>query len=317
MYALALNLTVAPRTFTEQWKQGTIPVPLPLVVGHEGSGVVEKVGADIKHVTVGDHVLLTYNACLQCTACLRGNPAYCVHAGALCFGGSRLDGSMTMAMDGADIHSAFFGQSSFACRSVVRGVCAVKVDKDLPLHLLCPLGCGIQTGVGTILNVLKPSVGSSIAIFGAGSVGLAGIMAAARFTPAAQIIAVDIVNRKLALAKEFGATHIINSKDGGNVVEKIMAVTKGQGADFAFDATGNLQVIQDMIAVAAKNGTVATVGSAPFGKFIQIEPAAWIQRGVNYTGACQGSSLPQLVRLLVPCEATIYADHASSLYLLW
>jgi len=176
----------------------------------------------------------------------------------------------------------------------VRGVCAVKVEKSLPLDILCPLGCGLQTGAGTVLNVLQPFPGASLAVFGVGSVGIAGIMAAARFTPCTTIIAIDVVDAKLDLAKELGATHVINSKKEPDIVARIKELTKGQGLNFAFDASGNLKAIQDMIAAMANRGKCATVGGAPHGEQVQIEAASWIVRGVIYLGACQGSCIPQL-----------------------
>ena len=256
--------------------------------------MVERVGSDVKHVAPGDHVLLTFNACYECTQCVRGQPSYCRHAYKLSFGGCRLDNSKPMSMDGTDISSAYFGQSSFARRSIVRGVCAIKVDKDLPLDILCTLGCGFQTGAGTVLNVLKPRIGASVCVFGVGSVGLAGIMAAANFTPATKIIAVDVVDERLEMAKSLGATHTINSK-GKDVVELINAITGDEGIDCGMDATGLIPVIESMIALAARNGTVATVGGASKGKFVQIEAASWLGRNVSYVGSCQGSALPQMV----------------------
>ena len=285
------------KAYSDFVSQGHKGPGLPAILGHEGSGIVEKVGSDVKHVAVGDHVLLTYNACLECKPCRRGNPSYCKHAEAACFGGSRLDGTKTFSMDGKDINSPYFGQSSFAKRSVVRGFCAVKVDKRLPLEILCCIGCGIQTGAGTVLNVLKPGIGSSIAIFGVGGVGLAAIMAARNFTPASKIIAVDIVDSRLELAKELGATHTLNSKDG-DIVELLHSLTDGDGVDRAVDCTGKIPVIQAMIAATANNGIAATVGGAPHGSFAQIEPASWIVRNVSYVGSCQGSSVPEIVSLL-------------------
>ncbi|OAP55976.1 hypothetical protein AYL99_10128 [Fonsecaea erecta] len=270
---------------------------LPAILGHEGSGVVEEVGTEVKHVAVGDHVVLSFNYCGNCTTCRRNNPAYCLNGRHLCFGGSRLDGSKTFSLNGIDINSSYFGQSSFAARSIVRGVCAVKVSPSVPLDILCCLGCGIQTGAGTVLNVLKPGVGASVAVFGVGSVGLAAIMAAAKFTPATKVIAIDIVDSRLQLAAELGATHTINSS-GKDVVAMIKDVTNGEGVDCALDATGNIAVIESMIAAAANNGTVATVGGAPRGKFVNIEAAMWIARNVSYVGSCEGSSFPQTVRSL-------------------
>ena len=240
-------------------------------------------------------MLLTYNACTRCTPCVRGNPAYCRYGAELSFGGSRLDGSRTFAtVDGVEINSAYFGQSSFARRSVVRGVCAVKVEESLPLDILCCLGCGVQTGAGTVLNVLKPRIGAAVVVYGIGSVGLAAVMAAAKFTPATKIVAVDIVDSRLDVAKELGATHAVNSK-GQDVVAVVKSLTDGEGADSALDTTGNIAVIESMIAAAANNATVATVGGGPAGQFVRVEPASWIGRGISYVGSCQGSSVPQIV----------------------
>ncbi|KAJ9628356.1 hypothetical protein H2204_009331 [Knufia peltigerae] len=265
---------------------------LPAILGHEGSGVVEQVGSDVKHVEVGDHVLLTYNACLDCTSCRRGNYSYCKHAQQLSFGGSRLDGTRTFSCNGEDISSPYFGQSSFAKRSIVGGFCAVKVDKSLPLEILCCIGCGIQTGAGTVLNVLKPQLGSSIAVFGVGGVGLAAIMAAKNFTPATKIIAIDVQDSRLEMAKELGATHVLNSK-GRDIVELIHSVTDGDGVDYALDATGNVAVVQAMIDSTANSGIAATVGGVPAGQHVKIEPGSWLARNVSYIGSCQGSSVPQ------------------------
>ncbi|KAH8806078.1 alcohol dehydrogenase [Xylogone sp. PMI_703] len=271
---------------------GRIPVPTPVIVGHEGSGVVEKVGSEVKDLAEGDHVLLSFPACMKCKPCLRGNPSYCVHGVHLSFGGCRLDGSVPFSKDGRDIHS-FFNQSSFAHRSIVNQVCAVKVDKSLPLDILCPLACGIQTGAGTVLNILKPGVGTSVAVYGVGSVGLAGIIAASKLTPATKIIAIDIDDKKLAMAKELGATHAVNSKDQ-DVVKLVKDITDGEGADCAYDTTGIVDVIHNMIEAAAHNAIVATVGSAPLGSKVQIEISDWIARGIHYAGSCQGSSVPRV-----------------------
>lgn len=275
----------------------------PAILGHEGAGVVEQVGTQVSHVAVGDHVVLSIPSCGGCKPCLGGRPAYCRYAGDLCFGGSRLDGSSTFSFadnDGSEggipvsVKSPYFGQSSFASRTVVNGSCAVKVSPTEPLDVLCCLGCGVQTGAGTVLNVLKPGVGASIAVFGVGSVGLAAIMAAANFTPAAKIIAVDIVDSKLQQALKMGATHTVNSNNG-DPVQMIKDITDGDGVDCALDATGIVSVIEAMLEAAANNSTVATVGGPPKGAFVKIEPASWILRGVSYIGSCQGSSVPQTV----------------------
>ena len=270
------------------------------MAGHEGAGIVERSGSQITHVQPGDHVLLSYSFCQKCQPCRRGQPAYCTEVFSLNFGGCREDGSKAFTLeDGQQASSHFFGQSSFAHKTIVRGISVIKVGKDLPLHVLCALGCGIQTGAGTVLNVLQPAIGASIAIFGVGSVGLSGIMAA-NLTPATKIIAIDILDSKLDLARELGATHTINSKTH-DVVSEIQRLTDGFGVDCAFDATGNIKVIENMIACGAPNSKVITVGAPRRGATIEIEPASWLQRGVSYLGVHQGSSNSSKVSNVIAC----------------
>ena len=154
------------------------PVRFPALFGHEGSGVVEKVGARVAKVQPGDHVVLTFRACGQCTACKRGDPTHCPAIFGCNFGGTRADGSATVHHHGVPIFGNFFGQSSFAAYALANEANTVKVPKEAPIELLGPLGCGIQTGAGAVLNTFKPDAGSSIAVFGCGSVGLSAIMAA-------------------------------------------------------------------------------------------------------------------------------------------
>src|SRR5262245_31404181 len=154
------------------------PTPLPAVLGHEGAGVVERVGARVTKVQPGDHVVLSYLSCGTCPNCQRGQMFYCPQLFALNFGGGRLDGSKALRRRDSAISSHFFGQSSFATRAIANQRNAVKVSPDAPLHLLGPLGCGIQTGAGAVMNSLNPRAGSSIAVFGAGAVGTSAIMAA-------------------------------------------------------------------------------------------------------------------------------------------
>lgn len=172
---------------------------------------------------------------------------------------------------------------------------AVVVPSDLPLETLCPLGCGIQTGAGTVLNVLKPQAEQSIVIFGAGAVGCAAVMASA-LTPASKIIVVDIIDSKLSLAKSLGATHIVNSVKSGDVVKELKDLTAGWGVDRAMDTTGNISIIQDtMLNCVAPGGIAATVGTAPPDQVVQIAPAKWVARGVSYVGVHQGASVPRTV----------------------
>jgi len=212
------------------------PVPQPIVLGHEGAGVVEAVGENVTKVQKGDHVVLTFYSCGACRPCHKGHPAYCENFNDYNFADARPgDGSHALRdHDKKPLNDRFFGQSSFAAYAIANACNVVKVRKDAPLELLGPLGCGIQTGAGTVLNALKVGPGASFAAFGAGAVGLSAIMAASA-AGATTIFAVDVVSSRLELALELGATHIVDSSKD-DPVETIRSVI-GKGIDFAMDST--------------------------------------------------------------------------------
>ncbi|KAK1808917.1 hypothetical protein LTR12_016718, partial [Friedmanniomyces endolithicus] len=207
--------------------------PSPLAYGHEGAGVVEEIGGAVKYFAVGDHVILTFNSRGHCTPCLRNQTSYCKHDYNLTLKGRRLDGTKNLFFAGVPLESTYFGQYSFAHRSTVGAFSAVKVDKSLPLDTLCSLACRIQTGAGTILTILNPRLGSLVAVYGVGgAVGLAAIAIAAHCTPAIKIIAVDVDDSRLEMARAFGATHTIKFK-GKYMVELVQEVTDGEGVDYS------------------------------------------------------------------------------------
>ena len=173
-------------------------IALPAVLGHEGAGIVEQVGAGVTDLHAGDHVILGFN-CQRCTSCRLGFPGNCEHTGAYNFSGTRPDGSTSLLENGTAVSSWYFGQSSFATHTNVPAHIAVRVPDHLPLHTLAPLGCGVMTGAGSVINVLRPRPGSTIAVLGAGAVGMAAILAA-RLAGCTTIIAVDIVDGRLELA---------------------------------------------------------------------------------------------------------------------
>lgn len=267
-----------------------LPVSLPAVLGHEGAGVVERVGSAVRDLQVGDHVVLCVASCGRCRNCCRGLPTYCENALPLNFSGRRPDGSATLRQNGAAIGGSFFGQSSFATYALATENNAVRVPRDLPLELLGPLGCGIQTGAGTVINALSVSFGSSIAVFGAGAVGLAAIMAA-RVVGCTTIIAIDMHANRLQLATEVGATHVIDASTMPDVVAAVRAIVGG--VEFAVDTTAVPAVARQSVACLAPLGQCAIVGVYKPGTELTI-PADSLFFGQRIGGAVEGDSIPKL-----------------------
>ncbi|MFF3374676.1 NAD(P)-dependent alcohol dehydrogenase [Streptomyces sp. NPDC002680] len=249
---------------------GGLPFPLPGVLGHEGAGVVEAVGSAVTGIEPGDHVVLSFTSCGDCRNCRDGHPAYCVTWLPLnLLGGRRADGTATISRDGTELGGHFFGQSSFAERALVDQRSLVKVDADVPLESIAPLGCGVQTGVGAVWNVLKPGLGSTVLVLGAGAVGLSAVMAAA-LTPATRIIAVDRVGERLSLARELGATHTINAGES-DLAEAVARITEGQGVDGVVETTGSVAVLRQGVDALAQRGTLVVVGAPPFGTEVALD----------------------------------------------
>ncbi|SHH57633.1 NAD(P)-dependent alcohol dehydrogenase [Streptomyces sp. 3214.6] len=249
---------------------GGLPFPLPGVLGHEGAGVVEAVGSAVTGVAPGDHVVLSFTSCGDCRNCHGGHPAYCATWLPLnLIGGRRADGTGTISRDGEALGGHFFGQSSFAERALVDERSLVKVDPDVPLASIAPLGCGVQTGVGAVWNVLTPTTGSTIVVLGAGAVGLSAVMAAA-LTPATTIIAVDKVAERLTLAKELGATHTVDAGQAA-LGDAIAEITGGQGADGIVETTGSTAVLRQGVDALAARGTLVVVGAPPFGTEVALD----------------------------------------------
>lgn len=216
--------------------------PGPMVYGHEGAGVVERVGSAVTKVAPGDHVVLSFRACGACKACSSGHPAYCAHMRALNSSGARPDGTTAFSdCTGARVGSHYFGQSAFASTTVAAEASVVKVDPFHDLVRLSPLGCGIQTGAGAVLRVFEVQPSESIVIAGAGTVGLAAVMAA-KAAQAKTIIAIDRHDSRLELARKYGATEVFNLP-ADELAAAILGVT-GDGSDYMLDLTGNAQVIR-------------------------------------------------------------------------
>lgn len=230
----------------------------PIVPGHEGSGIIEKVGPGVTNFEPGDHVVLSYPTCGLCDACASGRPWDCSMTIPLEYFGGFIDGFSPFSRNG-EVISNFFGQSSFATHTVTNIRSVTKVDKSLDLRNLGPLGCGVMTGAGTVLNCFKPSPTSTIAVFGAGGVGLSAVMAA-KTCNCSEIIVVDIHQSRLDAALELGATHVLNSKDIQDIPGEIKKLTGGLGVDFMVETTGKTTVADqaiDSLAAGGVGGIVA------------------------------------------------------------
>jgi aryl-alcohol dehydrogenase len=273
-------------------RDGIYPTPLPAVLGHEGAGVVEEVGYAVRSVATGDHVVLGAAYCGYCRRCRSGEMAYCENLFAEDFGGRRRDGSTSLSKDGEVISSHFFGQSAFATYANVVEESVIKVDKDVPLEHLGPLGCGLNTGAGTVLNELQPPAGSSIIVFGTGAVGSAAVMAAG-VAGCTTIIAVDVVDSRLEMTKELGATHTINSKTE-DVAARITEITDGRGIDFAVDTTARGEILRTASEALGVRGTLALVGAAKPGTEVAFEIGNSLVKGWTFKTVVQGSSVPQV-----------------------
>ncbi|MFB4316283.1 NAD(P)-dependent alcohol dehydrogenase [Actinomadura sp. 21ATH] len=260
----------------------------PAVLGHEGAGTVEAVGDRVAGLAPGDPVVLSFTSCGGCRPCLTGSPAYCLSFDALNFSGRRPDGSSAVSLDGTEIDAHFLGQSSFADHVVAPARAVVPVGKDADLALAGPFGCGFQTGAGGVLNVLRPAPGSSIAIFGAGAVGVAAIAAAA-LSGCSTVAAVDLNPERLATARALGATHGVTG--GGGAAEELRSIAP-DGFDFALDTTGRADVLRTAVEALAPLGRCGVIGVGPSEEM----SFDWrsVLNGRTITGIIGGGAVPQV-----------------------
>jgi len=262
--------------------------PYPIVLGHEGAGIIEKAGENVSRLAPGDHVVMSFAHCGQCENCLTGHPTVCSAFNELNFGGHMDDHTCRLHQGDTDIHT-FFGQSSFGTYAIAHERNVVKVDKGVDLALLGPLGCGIQTGAGTVLNRLKPGFGTSIAVYGCGAVGLSAIMAA-RIAGCPRIFAVDVHDSRLELARELGATHALNGKNA-DVVEEIKAASHG-GTHYAVETTGVPPVVRQCLNALRPLGQAAIVGVTPE-MSIDVHNDLMAE-GKSMIGVIEGDSVPRV-----------------------
>ena len=274
-------------------RDGIYPMQMPAVLGHEGAGIVEQVGSAIRTVKPGDHVILSAAYCTYCNHCRSGHVAYCENLTAEDFGGRRTsDGTTSLrTADGEQVSSHFFGQSSFATYANVVESALVPVPQDVPLETLAFLGCGMQTGAGAIINELRPRAGASVAISGTGAVGLAAVMAA-HLSGATTIVAIDLHDVRLELARELGATHTINARSA-DTAEELMRITADAGVNYILDTTAIPQVLTGLAKALSIRGTLALVGAAEPGTEAPFEIGDSLTRGWRFKTIVQGSSVPQ------------------------
>jgi len=278
----------------------TLPADMfPRVFGHEGAGVVTAIGSDVTRVAVGDHVVLSLDACHNCGNCATKGPGYCENTLILNYMGFRMDGSTTYQLDGAPLHGQFLGQSSFSAYALATERNAVKVDPSLDLTRLGPYGCSFMTGAGTVLNILAPRQASpedTLVVYGVGAVGLAALAAArGRF----RTIAVDLQASRLEAAARLGA-QTINPQDVPDLVEAIKEATNGLGSPFAIDTTGKTPVVKQMVQALAIKGTAVVLALGD--PALDLDAVDIMMNGKQIVGAIMGDSdphvtIPELLRL--------------------
>lgn len=275
----------------EALRVGDAEFPMPAVLGHEGAGIIEKVGNAVKDFKVGDQVVMAYNYCGTCPSCRTGHPSSCNTWGALNMGGGRPDGSHSFFKEDGTPVANFFSQSSFATHTITNVNNLIKMDPEEDLRLVGPLGCGLLTGFGTVVNGLKATSGSTIAVFGTGAVGLGALMTA-NIVGCSKIIAIDIHDARLETASELGATHTINSKTE-NLADRIAEITDGLGVDYSIDTTGISAVMKASIEVLGIGGISAPVAvtrhSVEFNTFIDL-----VLANRKLAGVLMGDVVPQL-----------------------
>ncbi|KAF2137466.1 uncharacterized protein K452DRAFT_321718 [Aplosporella prunicola CBS 121167] len=273
-------------------------VVYPSVKGHEGSGYVERVGAAVTVAQPGDPVLLSFSYCADCAICESGHPAYCTRFGEINFvGAPNFSSATTLPNEQADLFGGFFGQSSFASKTIVKQNSVVNVKglvADDDLKMLCSLGCGVQTGSGSITNLAEAGPTDTVAVMGVGAVGLSSIMGA-KLQGCQTIIGIDKVASRLELAKELGATHTINTagmKDLSEVVNAVLDVTDGLGSSVTVDTTGFVPLISKGVEFTRMRGKLIQVGLPAFDATLSIPITMFIITGKQYIGSMEGDVVP-------------------------
>ena len=278
---------------------GDYPHPLPVVLGHEAAGIVEKTGAGVESVKPGDHVCSSYiPSCGRCGYCINGTPTLCAHRDKPRW--FMLDGTSRIRKNGQGIHH-FLQVSGYATHAVLPEDSVIPIRKDAPLDVACLVSCGVLAGAGPVINRAKVPPGASVAVFGCGGVGLNAIQAA-RMMGAGKIIAVDVLPQKLKWAEEFGATHCVDASRE-DPVARVQAIAGGGGVDFAFEVVGLQKTVEQALLSTHRGGMAVVVGVCPAGTRLSIDPSMFLQQrtltGTSFGGGHQRTDVPMLIELFM------------------
>jgi S-(hydroxymethyl)glutathione dehydrogenase/alcohol dehydrogenase len=280
--------------------QGLVPHPTPVVFGHEGAGIVEAVGSDVSGVQVGDHVLTSYiPSCGRCWYCtigrpnlceLRDKPRYLLH-----------DGTSRFKKGDQDIYQ-YLQLGTYAEMATVPDVSVIPIRKDAPLEVVCLVSCGVMTGFGSVVNRAQVKPGSTVVVYGCGGIGLNAIQAAA-LVGAQKVVAVDVFDQKLEWSKEFGATHTVNAKAVEDPVAAVKEICGRDGADYAIEAVGIQQTMEQAFHSIHRGGTAVMIGVPPAGMRLSIDPSMLLQErvltGASFGGTRQRADLPMIVDMFM------------------
>jgi S-(hydroxymethyl)glutathione dehydrogenase/alcohol dehydrogenase len=267
---------------------GEWDTPAPLVLGHEGAGIVEAVGEGVDHLAAGDHVILSWTpSCGRCEYCASGRPVLCEVANETAYQHVLADGK-TRLSDGDQPVKSFLGAGTFADHAMVPATAAIKIRDDAPLAQAALVGCAVTTGIGAVINTAKIEAGSTVLVIGCGGVGL-NVVQGARLAGARQIIVADVSDEKLELGKQFGATDAINSKQT-DLVAAVRELTGGPGVDYAFEAIGLPFTIEQSYEAIRRGGTAVVVGQVADGVKISIDPFVMSDQEKKLIGSNYGSS---------------------------
>jgi Zn-dependent alcohol dehydrogenase len=277
---------------------GDSPHPLPVVLGHEAAGVVQKIGAGVESVQAGDHVCSSYiPSCGTCWYCIGGQPTMCALRDKPRW--FMLDGTSRLRnKNGQDLHH-FLTVAGYATHAVLPETSVIPIRKDAPLDVVSLVSCGVLAGAGPVFNRAKVPPGASVAVWGCGGVGLNTIQMA-RLVGAGKIIAVDVMKQKLAWAEEFGATHVVDASKGDPVAQ-VHAISGRGGVDYAFEVVGTQKTIEQALLATHRGGTCVIVGVSPAGTRLSIDPGLFLQQrvltGTSFGGGHPRTDVPMLIDL--------------------